>query len=63
MDAVDLLLDNAPHWPTAGEPGAFFEKKQYEPHPLPAFETTRDTPPAPIFDEDKSYVSCYWKAR
>ena len=40
----------------------YFGKKRYEPKPLPAFEATRDKLPAPIFDEDPNYVTCYWKA-
>jgi hypothetical protein len=44
------------------EQGMYFGKKQYEPQPLPAFETTRDKLPAPIFDEDPNYVRCYGKA-
>lgn len=44
------------------EQGRYFAKKRYEPHPLPVFETTKDKLPSPIFDEDESYVVCYWKA-
>ena len=44
------------------EQGMYFAKRQYEPAPLPVFETTRDKLPSPIFDEDPNYVRCYWKA-
>jgi len=42
--------------------GMYFRKKHYQKHPLPEFEDTRDKLPHPIFDEDSSYVACYWKA-
>ncbi len=42
--------------------GMYFDKRQYEPRPLPVFETTKDKLPVPIFDEDPDYVRCYWKA-
>ena len=44
------------------EQGMYFAKKHYEPKPLPTFEATRGKLPAPIFEEDPSYVKCYWKA-
>ena len=42
--------------------GMYFAKKEYVPHPLPAFDETRDQMPAPIFDENPDYVQMYWKA-
>jgi len=44
------------------EQGRYFPKKRYEPQALPVFETTKNKLPSPIFDEDESYVACYWKA-
>jgi len=44
------------------EQGIYFAKKKYVPKPLPVFENTEDKLPAPIYDEDPNYVSCYWKA-
>lgn len=42
--------------------GAYFTKTHYTPEVLPAFAGTRDRLPSPIFDEDPSYVRCYWRA-
>ena len=42
--------------------GRYFAKKQYEPHALPVFETAKSKLPSPVFDEDQSYIDCYWKA-
>lgn len=46
----------------SAEQGVFFDKKQYVPQPLPAFETTKDKLPSPVYEEDSAYVRCYWKA-
>ncbi|MBN1509593.1 MAG: hypothetical protein JW955_22280 [Sedimentisphaerales bacterium] len=46
----------------SAQQGMYFSKKQYEAKPLPVFEAMRDKLPSPIFDEDPSYVRCYWKA-
>ncbi|MBN2132071.1 MAG: hypothetical protein JW741_21400 [Sedimentisphaerales bacterium] len=45
----------------AAQQGKFFGKKRYVPKPLPAFASTREKLPAPIFEEDPAYVACYWK--
>lgn len=42
--------------------GAYFEKKQYISKGIPDFKSTKDYLPKPIFEEDKNFVDCYWKA-
>jgi glycogen debranching enzyme len=44
------------------EQGRYFARKEYVPKPLPVFAETKDKLPAPIYDENPNYVSCYWKA-
>ena len=41
--------------------GMYFDKKEYVPHPLPAFAETRDNLPNPIYHENPLYVQMYWR--
>jgi len=43
------------------EQGIFFTKKQYDSHPLPRYEETKDLLPAPIYDENPLWIETYWK--
>jgi len=42
--------------------GIYFGKRRYIPEPLPSFSEIKSKLPLPIFDENPSYVKCYWKA-
>jgi hypothetical protein len=46
-----------------GKPtGQYFDKRRYEPAPLPQFEQLRGQLPAPIHDDNPLWVETYWKA-
>lgn len=42
--------------------GLYFQKKSYEPKPLPVYAELAGQLPAPIFDAKPEWVSMYWKA-
>lgn len=42
--------------------GQYFTKKQYQPAPLPQFESVKNKLPAPIFKENPLWVRMYWKS-
>jgi len=42
--------------------GMYFTPFERGQQTLPVFEDTRSKLPDPVFDEDPSFVSCYWKA-
>ena len=46
----------------AATQGLYFARKQYQPQPLPRYESTRDKLPAPVHDENPDWVRMYWKA-
>jgi len=48
--------------PSSDVRGAYFEKKAYNPAPLPRFDETRSLLPSPIADEHPLWVETYWKA-
>ncbi len=41
--------------------GMYFSKKQYIPSKLLTFGEAKDKLPKPIYDEDTSYLRCYWR--
>ncbi|MHC4558674.1 MAG: MGH1-like glycoside hydrolase domain-containing protein [Planctomycetota bacterium] len=57
-----VLLPNILTNSSLADQGIYFAKKTYIAKPLPAFNTTKDKLPSPIYDEDPNYVNCYWKA-
>jgi hypothetical protein len=42
--------------------GRLFQKKTYDPQPLPHFAEMRSQLPSPIFDDNPLFVRLYWKA-
>jgi len=45
----------------AQEQGKYFSKKQYVKQDLPEFSAMRSKLPAPIYDQDSTFVESYWK--
>jgi len=39
----------------------YFKTVKYTPAPLPLFEKTKASLPAPVYDEKPMYVDMYWK--
>ena len=42
--------------------GMYFAKKSYAAKPLPKFSEMKNQLPAPIYDENPTYLAMYWKA-
>ncbi len=42
--------------------GIYFDKYQYEPHPLPSYFEVKDVLPQPILQKNPEYIDLYWKA-
>jgi len=60
-----ILLFAAPalaQYEDSGPRGLYFPKKQYQPAPIPDFESSRERLPEPILEDNKELLDLYWTA-